>query len=155
MKEHNRRPDSKLKIEKFECNSKFEQQLKCQYGLLFVVLSLIYMSPGKTIDDSGLNTFLTKMGLMKDKKTGKDVNDDIICLFGKNCKEILIKQWVNAKYIDIVNTHNRLEGNIIEYKWGERAELEITKTDILKHVSQTYNVKESAFKEQYEEAYRK
>jgi len=152
IEEHNLRPDSKLKIEKFECSSRYEQELKCSNGLLFVILSLIFMSPGNTIDELGLDMFLMKIGLLKDK-SGKEVNKEITNLFGKSPKEVLMKQWINAKYIEVTPIRNSKREASYEYKWGERANLEISKADVLKHVAKTYEIKESAFKEQYEQVY--
>lgn len=155
IEEQNMRSGSKLKIEKFECNSKLEQIRKCHNGLLFAVLTMIYMSPGESISDSNLDSFLMKMGLLKDIKSGKQVNKEISTLFGKNCKETLMKEWINAKYIEKSKTFSSGKEAGFEYKWGERADLEINKCDVLKHVAQTYEVKECAFKEQYEKIYPK
>jgi hypothetical protein len=86
---------------------------------------------------------------MKSKKSKKS-DDKVSSIFGRNPKENLIKKlWVKAKYIDVKTK----KGEKTEYRWGEKAEMDISKSAILQHAANTYNVPKSAFYEQFTETY--
>ena len=42
------------------------------------------------------------------------------------------------------------EREYLEYEWGDRAEAEVKKSDVLKMVCQVYDVEPRMFKEQYD-----
>lgn len=121
----------------------------CHDALLFMILTLIHMSPGHSVGDQEIDDFLIKMGLMKSNKS-KKFDDKVSSIFGKNPKENLIKKlWVKAKYIAV----KAKKGEKTEYRWGEKSEMDISKSAILQHAANTYNVPKSAFYEQFSETY--
>ncbi|CAM1308583.1 NDNL2 (predicted) [Pycnogonum litorale] len=94
---------------------------KSKSGLLFVILSLIFMN-GNVMTDNILWLTLKKMGVDPDSIRPHST-------FG-NVKKLITTEFVRQLYLE----YNRVEGKdppVYEFKWGPRADLEISKRDIL------------------------
>ncbi|XP_053375568.1 non-structural maintenance of chromosomes element 3 homolog [Mercenaria mercenaria] len=99
-------------------------------GLLMVVLSLIFMS-GNVITDNQLWSGLKKFGIEPD--VPHEVFNDV--------KKLIMQEWVRQCYLEITRMPNT-DPPLSEIKWGQRAQQEITKRNVLSFVSKIYNIEE-------------
>ena len=113
-------------------------------GLLFLVLSVIYMNNGQAKQDA-LFLFLEKLGLYDRENDKKEVP-----LFG-NVKTLIEKEWGQKQHYIKVDKDDSAEPDTPAnlYSWGERAELELKKSDVLKYVAKIYDKKVRDFSEQF------
>jgi len=133
---------------------------KAKTSLLNALLSLIFMSPGHTVKEETMDSFLIRLGVLKDHNTvGSDISPDIKNLFGVTASNYDIKTLIKEEfgrrqqYIDVIETDNAdMDGSkSYEYKWGIRALTTVRRSVILKNVAAMYDVEPSDFKEQYDE----
>uniref|UniRef100_A0A0K2TSU6 Magelike [Ciona intestinalis] n=1 Tax=Lepeophtheirus salmonis TaxID=72036 RepID=A0A0K2TSU6_LEPSM len=134
-------------------------------GLLFTVLGLIFMSPDGVVDDTVIYSFLKKLSVYDDSMSmdktmaqkirstqgeTEGVSPEIFSLFG-NVRDLIHREWGSRQhYLDIKELPMK-EGDSIphfEFRWGERAEMEIKKSKILINVCLMYNCPPSYFNEQ-------
>ncbi len=136
----------------------FSDKESAHHGLLFSVLSLIYMSPGKAVKSDVMNNFLSKIGVWEEG-IGKNqsvvresaVSHAMVQTFG-DAKQLIEKEWVRQHYINMTKVEqNTVEDIVYEYRWGERAHIEIKPADILKFVANVYEKSPTEFREQYDE----
>jgi len=132
-----------------------------QMGLTFTLLGLIFMSNGKVSDDT-LFKFMKQMGVYQEeagKKGGRAGHDqaepiepEISELFEGDTKKFVNEVLVSKQqYL----RRERVQGpdpevETYEYSWGERAELEVKKSDILRMVCELYECEPRMFKEQFD-----
>lgn len=139
---------------------KFTDQEKAHHGLLMVVLSVVYMNNG-VIKDDALFQFLQKMRLWDEEVAKRDrvsmgatsVDPSIIEQFG-DIKNLINKEWCQRlHYLTCTKVDDGSDPDVqqFEYRWGERAEHEFKKSDILKFVAHVYDKPVKAFGDQYEE----
>uniref|UniRef100_A0A336LS02 CSON013517 protein n=1 Tax=Culicoides sonorensis TaxID=179676 RepID=A0A336LS02_CULSO len=118
-----------------------ETQLS-QITLLFIILSYIFMKGGE-VTDTSLYEYLERFEIYLEK-----VHD----YFG-NIKSLIQSIFTKQHYLNMAKSVT--EGShkeIINVKWGERAEYEFDKNEILIHVSELLNVSPTLFLNQYQEA---
>jgi len=131
-----------------------------QMGVTFTVLALIFMSNGK-VSDENLFKFLKELGVAEEErgKPGKGGRDQGVSV-PEDVKELFdgdIKKFVNDVLVGRQHYLHRTrvqgpdpEVEAYEYTWGERAELEVKKSDILKMVVELYDCEPRMFKEQFD-----
>lgn len=112
-------------------------------ALLTVVLSVIYMNNGSMKQDALFN-FLKELKVHdEDKREASH--------FG-NVKNLIENDWGKKQhYIQVDKDPNAdVDHPTNIYSWGERAHVEVNKSDILKFVAETYEKEVKEFTEQYE-----
>jgi len=134
-----------------------------QMGLTFTILALIFMHNGK-ISDENLFKFLKQLGVAEEdrgNKPGKGgargdpvdtVPDEVKDLFEGDTKKFVNDILVSRQHY---LNRTRVQGpdpeiEAYEYTWGERATLEIKKSDIFKMVIDLYECEPRMFKEQFD-----
>lgn len=129
-----------------------------QMGLTFTILALIFMQNNKISDDQ-LFKFLRQLGVAEEDRgkakgrQGEDtVPEDIKELFDGDTKKFVNDILVGRQHY---LQRTRVQGpdpevEAYEYSWGERAELEVKKSDILKMVVELYDCEPRMFKEQFD-----
>jgi len=124
---------------------KLTEKEEASLGLLTVVLSVIYMN-NNLIKEEALFTFLENLGLCDKDPTKRDHED-----FG-NIKNLIDKEWCQKHhYIQMEKDENsNPDQPQFIYSWGERANVEVKKSEILKFVAEIYEKNPSEFTEQYE-----
>lgn len=131
-----------------------------QMGLTFTILGLIFMSNGKVTDEI-LFKFLKLMGVYEEEQGKRDtrgrqqdpaVDQEVVDLFDGDVKKFVNETLVGKQHY---LRRERVQGpdpevEIYEYSWGERAELEVRRSHVLKMVCELYECSPKMFKEQYE-----
>lgn len=112
-------------------------------GLLVIVLGAIFMAGG-AIEESTLMDMLL----------GLNVPQDTLVLLPGNIKvnvvDLLNSIWKKQLYLQVIDQPN---GKGKTYHWGERAEIEISKRDILNLMARIMDSKPEQWREQYKIAY--
>eukprot|EP00096_Caligus_rogercresseyi_P011186 TRINITY_DN4323_c0_g1_i2.p1 TRINITY_DN4323_c0_g1~~TRINITY_DN4323_c0_g1_i2.p1 ORF type:complete len:291 (-),score=97.47 TRINITY_DN4323_c0_g1_i2:133-1005(-) len=129
-------------------------------GLLFTILGLIFMSPDGVIEEATLNSFLRRLcvyddedsssGRPKGRPEASNLDPEIVDLFG-NVKDLIHKEWGSKMHYLDINALPPREGDSAtrhEYRWGERAEVEVRKSHVLSNICMMYGVPPSYFNEQ-------
>lgn len=130
-----------------------------QMGLTFSLLGLIFMNGGK-VSDEILFKFLKSLGVSEDivrKERGREkaveVDPEVTALFGGDVKKF-VNEVLVAKQHYLARArveHHDVDKEIYEYSWGDRAELEVKRSNVLKMVCELYdNCSPKMFKEQLE-----
>jgi len=109
-------------------------------GLVTVVLSLIFMN-GNVMQDGPLWNALKKLGV--DPEQPHELFGDV--------KKLITQEFVRQCYLEIVRQPNT-DPPVSEFKWGQRAKLEISKRHILDFVSDIYGIEPSAWTSQWQDA---
>lgn len=124
---------------------KLTEKEEAHLGLLTVVLSVIYMN-NNSIREEALFNFLESMHLCEKDPT-KGAHED----FG-NIKNLIDKEWCQKHhYIQMEKDENSdPDQPAFIYSWGERANVEVKKSEILKYIAEVYEKNPSEFTEQYE-----
>jgi len=124
---------------------KLTEKEEATLGLLTVVLSVIYMN-NNCIKEEALFNFLESLHLCDKDPTKRD-NED----FG-NIKNLIDKEWCQKHhYIQMEKDENSdPDQPHFIYSWGERAHVEVKKSEILKFVAEIYEKLPSEFTEQFE-----
>jgi len=146
--------ESDMELQHLEWSDKEEGQM----GLTFTILGLIFMSNGKVSDET-LFKFLKCLGLYEEdkgqKKDRRQVESDnpvVDELFDGDIKkfvnEILAGKQNYLKRERVMGPDPEVEQ--YEYSWGERAELEIKRSSVLKMICELYECSPKMFKEQYD-----
>eukprot|EP00092_Neocalanus_flemingeri_P049018 GFUD01056192.1.p1 GENE.GFUD01056192.1~~GFUD01056192.1.p1 ORF type:complete len:224 (+),score=56.75 GFUD01056192.1:76-672(+) len=143
------------------CTSTGARRKMPRWGLTFTILGLIFMSNGKVSDDT-LFKFLKLLGVFEEeraKKTGRGadqagdpVDPEVSELFDGDTKKFVNDILVGRQHY---LKRDRVQGpdpevEAYEYSWGERAEFEVKKSDVLKMVCELYECEPRMFKEQYD-----
>lgn len=113
-------------------------------GLLMVVLGLIFMSKGMMSEPNLWHT-LKKLGINIDKK--HDVFGDV--------KKLLTQEFVRQMYLEYSRIFNS-DPPEFEFRWGARANKEISKRNVLEFVTKMYgkDMQVESWKSQYREVLR-
>jgi len=140
----------------------WSEKENAQMGLTFVILGLIFMSNGKVSDET-LFKFLKQMGVFQEdganKKSGRGggeaggpVEPEILELFEGDTKkfvnDVLCGRQHYLRREKVAGPDPEVE--TFEYTWGERAELEVKKSDVLRMVCELYECEPRMFKEQFD-----
>jgi len=125
---------------------KLSEKEEAHLGLLTVVLSVIYMN-NNSIKEDALFGFLESLGLCDGKDPTKKDHED----FG-NIKNLIDKEWCQKHhYIQMEKDENSDPDNPhFIYSWGERANVEVKKSEILKYIAEVYEKNPREFTEQYD-----
>jgi len=133
-----------------------------QMGLTFTILALIFMQNNKISDDN-LFKFLRQLGVAEEdrgkggrgsarEQQGESVPEDVKELFEGDAKkfvnDILVGRQHYLQRVRVQGPDPEVEA--YEYSWGERANLEVKKSDILKMVVELYDCEPRMFKEQFD-----
>jgi len=131
-------------------------------GLTFTILALIFMQNNKISDDN-LFKFLRQLGVAEEdrgkggrgsarEQQGESVPEDVKELFEGDAKkfvnDILVGRQHYLQRVRVQGPDPEVEA--YEYSWGERANLEVKKSDILKMVVELYDCEPRMFKEQFD-----
>ncbi|XP_077575536.1 necdin-like 2 [Stigmatopora nigra] len=110
-------------------------------GLLFAVLSIIFMKQG-VVKESLIWNVLEKL-CMDSMKEHEDFGD---------VKKLVIIEFVRQRYLDYVRIPHSdpIEHNFL---WGPRAKLEVSKAKMLQFVAELHNRDPQSWKHQYKEAH--
>ncbi|CAL8366851.1 unnamed protein product [Lota lota] len=109
-------------------------------GLLFVILSLVYMKGGVIPEGLVWNT-LKKMQVDPGEKHQE---------FG-DVKKLVTDEFVRQRYLEYTKIPHT-EPVKYEFSWGQRAEVEISKLKILKFLGELHNQDPQRWSQQYKEA---
>jgi len=125
---------------------KISDKEEAHLGLLTTVLSVIYMN-NNAIKEDALFGFLENLGLCDGKDPTKNDHED----FG-NIKNLIEKEWCQKHhYIHMEKDENSdPDQPHFIYSWGERANVEVKKSEILKYVAEVYDKNPREFTEQYD-----
>jgi len=140
----------------------WSEKENAQMGLTFTILGLIFMSNGKVSDET-LFKFLKLLGVYEEDRTkktggrgvdqgGDPVDPEVAELFDGDTKKFVNDILVGRQHY---LKRDRVQGpdpevEAYEYSWGERAEFEVKKSDVLKMVCELYECEPRMFKEQYD-----
>ncbi|CAK8689435.1 non-structural maintenance of chromosomes element 3 homolog [Clavelina lepadiformis] len=109
-------------------------------GLLFTILTLIFMS-GNSIMDGALWHSLKRLGIEKDHSHS---------VFG-DVKKLITQEFSRQMYLDISKVPN-CDPPQYEYRWGQRAFHDIPKRKILEFVTKLYDKSDiMVWKSQYQD----
>jgi len=130
-----------------------------QMGLTFTILGLIFMSNGKVTDET-LFKFLKLLGVYEEESGKKDrgnkqadmVDPDVADLFDGDVKKFINETLVGKQHY---LKREKVQGpdpevEVFEYSWGERSELEVRRSSVLKMICELYECSPRMFKEQYD-----
>lgn len=106
-------------------------------GLLLVALSLVFMN-GEVIQDSHLWDTLKKLGIEQDFPHE---------VFG-DTKKLLTQEFVRQGYLEYTRQPNS-DPPMYDFRWGQRAKVEISKRSCLNFVSQLYDKDPEQWTSQY------
>ncbi|KAM3617166.1 uncharacterized protein V6R79_003118 [Siganus canaliculatus] len=110
-------------------------------GLLFVVLSVIFMKGG-AVKESLIWNMLKKLRVDPGEKHEE---------FG-DVKKVVTEEFVRQRYLEYVRIPHT-EPVEHEVRWGQRADLEVDKTKILEFMSELYEQEPQTWTQQYREAH--
>jgi hypothetical protein len=129
---------------------KLSEKEEAQLGLLTVILSVIYMNNNLMKEDA-LFSFLESLDLCEKDATRRDGSTNDHKDFG-NIKTLIDKEWCQKHhYIHMEKDENSdPDQPHFIYSWGDRALVEVKKSEILKFVAEIYEKEPSEFTEQYE-----
>lgn len=108
---------------------KFSRSEKPQLVLLFIILTHIFMQDNSCTEDV-LWDFLRHLGIISENNLNHPY-------FG-NVKQLITEEFLAQKYLNKV-VYESGEPPKYEYKWGPRAELELSPRVVMEFVSQAYN----------------
>uniref|UniRef100_A0A3B4BBZ8 MAGE domain-containing protein n=1 Tax=Periophthalmus magnuspinnatus TaxID=409849 RepID=A0A3B4BBZ8_9GOBI len=107
-------------------------------GLLFVILSLIFMKRGAVKESECFQCLLYICGERHEQ-------------FG-DVKKLVTDEFVRQRYLECVRIPHT-EPVEFEFHWGQRAELEVSKAKILDFMGELHNQDPQTWSQQYKEAH--
>ncbi|XP_069007881.1 necdin-like 2 [Embiotoca jacksoni] len=110
-------------------------------GLLFVILSVIFMKGGAVRENLIWNT-LKKLRVDSGRKHE---------LFG-DVKKVVTEEFVRQRYVQYERIPHT-EPVEHEFRWGQRADLEVSKAKILEFVGKVFEQDPQSWSQQYKEAH--
>lgn len=129
------------KLETAEGASPIKSPSNPKTGLLFVILSVIFMKGGVVRDNLIWNT------LKKLRVDPGERHDD----FG-DVKRLVTDEFVRQRYLEYVRIPHT-EPIEYEFRWGQRAEVEVSKAKILEFMGQIHEQDPQSWTQQYREAH--
>ncbi|KAJ8680693.1 hypothetical protein QAD02_016480 [Eretmocerus hayati] len=135
--------DNKLMLCNTLTNDNFEysDEICGRYAILFLVLSHIYMS-GQKCGEASLMNFLTTLGVID--------GDNAVHETLGNITRLVTEEFVKERYIEKEKSENN-EISEVEYKWGKRADQELTPRAVMEFVSKVYGNKDlQSWQQQYD-----
>ncbi|XP_074537724.1 necdin-like 2 [Halichoeres trimaculatus] len=110
-------------------------------GLLFVILSVVFMKGGAVRENVIWNT-LKKLRVDPGEK-----HDE----FG-DVKKVVIDEFVRQRYLEYVRIPHT-EPVEHEFRWGQRADVEVSKAKILEFMGELHEVEPQSWTQQYKDAH--
>ncbi|XP_073326215.1 necdin-like 2 [Pagrus major] len=129
------------KLETAEGASPINSPANPKMGLLFVILSVIFMKEGVVKENLIWNT-LKKLRVDPGKKHEE---------FG-DVKKVVTDEFVRQRYLEYVRIPHT-EPVEHEFRWGQRAEIEVSKARILEFMSELHGQEPQSWSQQYREAH--
>ncbi|XP_020511223.1 necdin-like 2 [Labrus bergylta] len=129
------------KLEAAERAPPIETPANPKTGLLFVILSVIFMKGGVVKENLIWNT------LKKLRVDPGDRHEE----FG-DVKKVVTDEFVRQRYLEYVRIPHT-EPVEHEFRWGQRAEIEVSKAKILEFVSELHEQDPQSWSQQYREAH--
>uniref|UniRef100_UPI0037E7BFAB necdin-like 2 n=1 Tax=Semicossyphus pulcher TaxID=241346 RepID=UPI0037E7BFAB len=129
------------KLEAAEGDSPINTPANPKMGLLFVILSVVFMKGGAVRENLIWNT-LKKLGADPGEK-----HDE----FG-DVKKVVTDEFVRQRYLEYVRIPHT-EPVEHEFRWGQRAEIEVSKAKILEFMGQLHEQDPQSWSQQYREAH--
>ncbi|KAK5864075.1 hypothetical protein PBY51_001049 [Eleginops maclovinus] len=111
-------------------------------GLLFVILSVIFMKGG-VVRESVVWKILKNLGVDIGEKHEE---------FGDS-KKVVIEEFVRQRYLEYVRIPHT-EPVEHQFRWGQRAEVEVSKPNILLFMGALHGQEPQSWSQQYQEAHR-
>ncbi|XP_028850232.1 necdin-like 2 isoform X2 [Denticeps clupeoides] len=127
-------------INKLEPTTEEPLSLNPKIGLLFVVLSVIFMKGG-VIKEAVLKNTLKKLRV--DFEERHDEFGDV--------KKLITEEFLRQKYLEYTRVPHT-DPPEFEFRWGIRAEKEVSKLKIIELVGQLHNQDPQIWTQQYREA---
>ncbi|KAL2741009.1 non-structural maintenance of chromosomes element 3 isoform X2 [Vespula squamosa] len=122
---------------------KFTKSIKAEQVLLFIILAHIFMYEDSCTEGT-LWDFLRHLEIIKEDNFQHDYFGDVKKLvtvtksiYDVNDKRYFPQDFVAQQYLEKVTIHKG-ELQKYEYKWGPRAEYEVSRRDILEFMSRVY-----------------
>lgn len=129
------------KLEPCEAAAPVSAPSKPKTGLLFIILSLIFMKRGAVKESLIWNT-LKKLRVDPGEKHEE---------FG-DVKKLVTDEFVRQRYLEYVRVPHT-EPVEYEFRWGQRAEAEVSKAKILEFMGQLHEQDPQTWSQQYREAH--
>ncbi|XP_046838393.1 non-structural maintenance of chromosomes element 3 homolog [Vespa crabro] len=107
---------------------KFTKSIKAQQVLLFIILAHIFMYEDACTEET-LWDFLRHLEIIKEDDFQHDYFGDV--------KKLVTMDFVGQQYLEKVAIYKG-DSQKYEYKWGPRAEHEVSRRDILEFMSRVY-----------------
>jgi len=111
-------------------------------GIIFSILGLIFMENG-SVSEEDLFSFLERMGMSSNPELAEIFDGDV----KKYINDVLVTK---QHYLRKVKKECVDAEQVFEYMWGDRADAEVKKSDVLKMVSDVFDCAPKMFNEQYE-----
>lgn len=129
------------KLETVEAASPINSPTNPKKGLLFVILSVIFMKGGVVRENLIWNT-LKKVRVDPGEKHEE---------FG-DVKKVVTDEFVRQRYLEYVRIPHT-EPVEHEFRWGQRAEVEVSKAKILEFMGELHEQDPQSWSQQYREAH--
>ncbi|XP_029361468.1 necdin-like 2 [Echeneis naucrates] len=129
------------KLDKEEGASQFNNPTNPKIGLLFVILSVIFMKGGVVRENLIWNT-LKKLRVDPGEKHEE---------FG-DVKKVVTDEFVRQRYLEYARIPHT-EPAEYEFRWGQRADMEVSKAKILEFMGQLHEQEPQSWSQQYREAH--
>ncbi|XP_018516982.1 necdin-like 2 [Lates calcarifer] len=129
------------KLETVEGASPINSPTNPKMGLLFVILSVIFMKGGVVRENLIWNT-LKKLRVDPAEKHEE---------FG-DVKRVVTDEFVRQRYLEYVRIPHT-EPPEHEFRWGQRADMEVSKAKILEFMGQLHEQDPQSWSQQYREAH--
>ncbi|XP_075957765.1 necdin-like 2 [Anarhichas minor] len=129
------------KLEPGDGASPIKSPTNPKMGLLFVILSVIFMKGGVVRENLIWNT-LKKLRVDPGEKHEE---------FG-DVKKVVTDEFVRQRYLEYVRIPHT-EPVEHEFRWGQRADVEVSKTKILEFMGQLHEQDPQSWSQQYREAH--
>ncbi|KAM9351354.1 necdin-like 2 isoform 1-T2 [Symphorus nematophorus] len=129
------------KMETPEAASPIKSPANPKMGLLFVILSVIFMKGG-VVRESLIWSTLKKLRVDAGEKHEE---------FG-DVKKVVTDEFVRQRYLEYVRIPHT-EPIEHEFRWGQRAETEVSKAKILEFMGQLHDQDPQSWSQQYREAH--
>ncbi|XP_070696505.1 necdin-like 2 [Pempheris klunzingeri] len=129
------------KLETAEAPSPIKSPTSPKTGLLFVILSVIFMKGGVVRE----NLIWTTLRKLRVDPGGKHEE------FG-DVKRVVTDEFVRQRYLEYVRIPHT-EPVEHEFRWGQRAELEVSKAKILEFMGELHDQEPHSWSQQYREAH--
>ena len=113
-------------------------------GLLVVVLGTIFMAGG-VIEEASLMLMLVTLNITPDTMVNMPGNRKV------SVDNLINSIWKKTMYLEIIEIHK--PARMKKFRWGERADIEISKKDILGIMARIMDSSVEQWKEQYRVAY--